>query len=268
VSLRLASGFEMPVYTGLGELVRRYDRRSVLALVCVLAVMGLVGLTWMDLFLAFPFVWTDWLLWGSWGLMIALLCWDVRPKRDVALAVAGFALGLLAEWWGTVTELWTYFTLERPPAWILFAWPIATLAIDRVGRLFTTLTTRLPRIGVWYWTAMTMVFVAFAFWAAPAIREPASWVVAGVAVVTLLTSRTQARDVALLLGGTALGCLLERWGTTRGCWIYYTGETPPPIACVAHGFVAVMANRTLDLGARLLDAMTKRGVAQRPRRAQ
>jgi hypothetical protein len=247
----------MPVYSRVGELVRRYDRRSIVALACVLGVMGLVGLAWMDLFLAFPFVWTDWLLWGSWGLMIALLCWDIRPKRDVALAVAGFALGLLAEWWGTVTELWTYFTNERPPLWILFAWPIATLAIDRVGRAFTLLTTRLPAIRVWYWTAMTMVFGSFAVWASSTVREPVSCLVAFVAIVTLVTSRTHARDVALLLGGTALGYLLERWGTTRECWVYHTGETPPPIACVAHGFVAVMANRAVDLGSRLVDAATK-----------
>ena len=32
---------------------------------------------------------------------------------------------------------------------------------------------------------------------------------------------------------------LEYWGTSRGCWTYYTGETPPLIAAIAHGFASV-----------------------------
>ena len=43
--------------------------------------------------------------------------------------------GLVIEAWGTQTLLWTYYTAERPPLWIIPAWPIASLTIDRLARL-------------------------------------------------------------------------------------------------------------------------------------
>jgi len=43
----------------------------------------------------------------------------------------------------------------------------------------------------------------------------------------------------LFLAGTGLGYFLERWGTTRECWTYYTRETPPLFAVLAHGMAAV-----------------------------
>jgi hypothetical protein len=39
--------------------------------------------------------------------------------------------------------------------------------------------------------------------------------------------------------GAGLGYFLELWGTTRLCWTYYTGETPPLFAVLAHGMAAV-----------------------------
>ena len=44
--------------------------------------------------------------------------------------------------------------------------------------------------------------------------------------------------------GAGLGYFLELWGTTRECWIYYTGETPPFFAVLAHGMAAVAFWRT------------------------
>jgi hypothetical protein len=41
-----------------------------------------------------------------------------------------------------------------------------------------------------------------------------------------------------------LGYFLEVWGTTRGCWIYYTNEMPPVFAVLAHGMAAVAFWRT------------------------
>jgi uncharacterized protein YdaL len=36
-----------------------------------------------------------------------------------------------------------------------------------------------------------------------------------------------------------LGYFLERWGTTRLCWVYYTGGTPPFFTVLAHGMASV-----------------------------
>ena len=38
--------------------------------------------------------------------------------------------------------------------------------------------------------------------------------------------------------GAGLGYFLEVWGTTRECWTYYTRETPPLFAVLAHGMAA------------------------------
>jgi hypothetical protein len=45
--------------------------------------------------------------------------------------------------------------------------------------------------------------------------------------------------VLVFIAGTALGYFLELWGTTRECWTYYTGQTPPLFAVLAHGMAAV-----------------------------
>jgi hypothetical protein len=39
--------------------------------------------------------------------------------------------------------------------------------------------------------------------------------------------------------GAGLGYFLELWGTTRACWTYYTYQTPPLFAVMAHGMAAV-----------------------------
>ena len=44
---------------------------------------------------------------------------------------------------------------------------------------------------------------------------------------------------AHLCGRGGLGYFLELWGTTRACWTYYTLETPPLFAVLAHGLAAV-----------------------------
>jgi hypothetical protein len=41
------------------------------------------------------------------------------------------------------------------------------------------------------------------------------------------------------LAGAGLGYFLEVWGTTRQCWTYYTFQTPPFFAVLAHGMAAV-----------------------------
>ncbi|MEI8257660.1 MAG: hypothetical protein WCJ30_18450 [Deltaproteobacteria bacterium] len=52
------------------------------------------------------------------------------------------------------------------------------------------------------------------------------------------------RALLTFCAGVALGYFLERWGTTRECWIYWTRETPPFFAVLAHGMAAVAFGRT------------------------
>jgi hypothetical protein len=127
-----------------------YDRRSLIALALLVSTGGVVGYRWSDLVDANGGM--DWLLAGTWIWMAGLLTWSVTPRRDLVLLAVGFAGGGVIEWWGTATQIWTYFTLERPPLWILPAWPIAALAIDRMARLLTNLTElAAPQVDQPHW---------------------------------------------------------------------------------------------------------------------
>jgi lysylphosphatidylglycerol synthetase-like protein (DUF2156 family) len=177
--------------------------------------------------------------------MILLLAWGVRLRRDVILVFTAFCGGFLIEWWGTSTELWTYFTRERPPLWIIPAWPVAALATERLTRL---LERGLPRRGTWQWRlaqlAILGVFiVAMMRFMAPGWANGSSKLVLAIMLVVTVFSATARRDVALFVAGSALGWLLEYWGTTRNCWTYYTHETPPLVTAFAHGFATVAFSR-------------------------
>ena len=54
-----------------------------------------------------------------------------------------------------------------------------------------------------------------------------------------LTPTDHRLAVLTFVAGAGLGYFLERWGTTRMCWTYYTRQTPPLFAVLAHGMAAV-----------------------------
>lgn len=226
-----------------------YDRRSLAALATLLTVYGFVGFNWFHLLDLSRGM--DWLLAGIWAFMTAVLCWDVRPRRDLPLVGVAFLGGLVIEAWGTQTNLWRYFTDERPPVWILPAWPVAALAIDRMARVLDTLVPRV-RLDLVYWVGVP-AFVAWMtrfLW--PTISLSMSQLVVALMVVVTVTKQDTRREVLLFAAGTLLGVFLEYWGTTRYCWIYYTRGLPPPEAVVAHGFASVAFLRGVQLWERLL----------------
>jgi hypothetical protein len=57
--------------------------------------------------------------------------------------------------------------------------------------------------------------------------------------VFILTPTDHRKAVLVFIAGSTLGYFLERWGTTRECWTYYTNQTPPFFAVLAHGMAAV-----------------------------
>jgi hypothetical protein len=224
----------------------RFDRWSLAALAAMVA-----------LYVTIPYVWSDlarqnlrvvnWFLIAIWLFMTVLLCWDVRPAQDIALAAVALAGGALFEGWGTHTNLWWYFTGERPPLWILPAWPVAALATARIAFLLdrALLGRRVPW-SVLYW-AITAVFVlGMARFVRPSIAMIPTWVMCGVVGLAIVTGRSPRRDVSLLAAGMALGYFLEYWGTSRSCWTYYTRQIPPLVTVMAHGYAQVVFARTLD----------------------
>src|SRR5512143_685519 len=85
----------------------------------------------------------DWLLIGLFVFMSLTIVARADLRRDALVILVTTIGGLVIEAWGTQTNLWVYYTSERPPLWIVPAWPIATLSIDRITRLLDYLVDRL-----------------------------------------------------------------------------------------------------------------------------
>src|SRR5512137_2688286 len=92
----------------------------------------------------------DWLLVGIFLFMSLSIMSRADLRNDWKIVFVGMCGGLVIEGWGTQTSIWTYYTLERPPLWIIPAWPIASLSIDRLYRLLLRLT-RAWRPEVFRW---------------------------------------------------------------------------------------------------------------------
>ncbi len=214
-----------------------YDRRSMVAI-------GLMALTCttVGIFYRHLIEWDagmDWLLLGIWAVMAALLTWRVSPKDDLPLLFVGLCGGAVIEWWGTQSVLWVYYTKERPPLWILPAWPISALAIVRIYQLLRKAMPWLERLWPAYWLVIPAFVALMTRFLWIRIHAPASQVVVVLMILVALVGAKPKRDLPLFLAGAALGVFLEYWGTTRFCWTYYTRETPPFEAALAHGFATV-----------------------------
>jgi len=215
-----------------------FTRLSLLPVLGVVLTAVLVAVGWWDLVdVNDPF---DGLLAFLWLFMALLMSWRVRLRRDLLLAFTAVWGGFLIEWWGTTTQLWTYFTRERPPLWIIPAWPVAALATERLAYM---LDRALPRSRLWPWWVLYVSVPLFIVWMcgfmAPSWHVSSSHVVLGIMIGVTIGSRTPRRDVVLFVMGTVLGYGLEYWGTSRHCWTYYTRETPPWVTAFAHGFASV-----------------------------
>ena len=207
----------------------------------------------------------DWLLLGVFGLMTVLIMARADVKRDLRTVAVGLMGGLVIESWGTQTGLWTYYTLERPPLWIIPAWPIASLAIDRLTGFLAPAATRLSRrtTGAVYAATFGVFAVLMLDFVQPAIGMSLT-VTALLLCAFLIATPMQPRiALATFAAGAALGYFLELWGTTRGCWIYYTFETPPLFAVLAHGMAAVAFWRTGDALSRMAGKVAGRGTTLR-----
>lgn len=195
----------------------------------------------------------DWLLLGIFTFMTLTIIAHANLGRDALIVFVGMFGGMVIESWGTQTNLWHYFTAERPPLWIIPAWPIASLSIDRITRMLDwgvkKLNTKETRdhegksfetlFKYLYWIVFTGFFGLMLYFVAPTFGK--SYTVMALLLVVLLTLTPTNHRYAVLtfLAGSGLGYFLELWGTTRQCWTYYTLQTPPFFAVLAHGVAAV-----------------------------
>ena len=191
----------------------------------------------------------DWLLVGIFAFMTLTIIAHANLGRDALIVFVGMCGGLVIESWGTQTILWHYFTAERPPLWIIPAWPIASLSIDRITKVLDWgikyLNTKkheennLVFFRIFYWIIFCGFYALMLYFVSPTFGK--SYTIMALLLVALLTLTPTDHRFAVLtfLAGTGLGYFLELWGTTRQCWTYYTFQTPPFFAVLAHGMAAV-----------------------------
>ena len=200
----------------------------------------------------------DWLLLGIFAFMSLTIMAHANLGRDALIVFVGMIGGLVIESWGTQTNLWHYYTAERPPLWIIPAWPIASLSIDRITRglnwgVEKYLNTKVTKehkgktfeyfvpfvFKLFYWIIFIGFYALMLYFVAPTFGK--SFTVMALLLVALLTLTPTDYRYAVLtfLAGAGLGYFLELWGTTRQCWTYYTFQTPPFFAVLAHGMAAL-----------------------------
>lgn len=212
----------------------------------------------------------DWLLIGIFLFMSFMLMAGANLRRDATIIFVGFIGGLVIESWGTQTEIWTYYTDERPPLWIIPAWPIASLTIDRIVYVLDRVigkenteavsrepladgetmpaTSRQPPVAhtaphtvftYLYWLIFPAFYVLMLWFVWPTLDKSFTLIALTLCALLILTPTNHRLAVLTFLAGAGLGYFLELWGTTRLCWTYYTQETPPLFAVLAHGMAGV-----------------------------
>ena len=191
----------------------------------------------------------DWLLLGIFGFMSVTIIARANLKTDLLIIFVGVCGGLAIESWGTQTNLWHYYTSERPPLWIIPAWPIASLSIDRITKFLNwtieqfgkriAATTLHSLFTILYWITFASFLSLMLVFVAPTLDKSYTWFAIILCLLLILTPTDQRFAWLTFIAGSALGYYLELWGTTRECWTYYTYQTPPLFAVLAHGMAAV-----------------------------
>jgi hypothetical protein len=242
-----------------------WTRSSSVLLGGFLLICGLIAYVWWPLaqeamaYIDWSGPWwlyMDWLLLGIFAFMTLTIIAHANLGRDAMIVFVGMVGGLVIESWGTQTNLWHYFTAERPPLWIIPAWPIASLSIDRITKILNSFTTKVTKehegktfstskaitplvFKYLYWTIFIGFFGLMLYFVVPTFGK--SYTIMALLLVALLTLTPTDHRCAVLtfMAGAGLGYFLELWGTTRQCWTYYTYQTPPFFAVLAHGMAAV-----------------------------
>ena len=196
----------------------------------------------------------DWLLIGIFGFMSVTIISRADLKTDLRIIFVGMCGGLAIESWGTQTNLWHYYTSERPPLWIIPAWPIASLSIDRITRVLDWLIHRVMTKSTnlhasrslpvrlfpsLYWITFASFLSLMLVFVAPTFDKSFTWFALILCILLILTPTDYRFAFLTFIAGSGLGYYLELWGTTRECWIYYTYQKPPLFAVLAHGMAAV-----------------------------
>ena len=133
----------------------------------------------------------------------------------------------------------------------------------RLARLLQRLTfppsSKFPII---YWLLFATFYALMLAFVWPTANKSLTLMALTLCALLILTPTDHRLAVLTFVAGAGLGYFLERWGTTRECWTYYTRQTPPLFAVLAHGMASVAFWRV----GRLLKQLQARLFVKTPRR--
>jgi hypothetical protein len=237
----------------------RFCSGSLSSVFILFAVVAVLAILWPELardeFQAI-FASGDWVANMDWLLFFLgiffFVCVALSPARDdLTIVLAGLIGGTIIEVWGTRTNMWHYYTLERPPLWILPAWGISALCNEKLQRASLACMPARWReevitgekgskgLKVFYWAMFLPLFLFYVWWSWPSFFHPFTCVVTVLLFLSILPGRFPAYALSLFFSGAFLGVFLEIWGTTRTCWNYYDGKAPSPFPIAGHGLAAL-----------------------------
>ena len=228
----------------------RWSKTSTVILSGFLCVLLVIGYVWWPLLQKYIrqydpsiSIWRqiDWLLIGNFLAMSILITLNAELRHDIPYGIIAIIGGFIIEAWGTQSGLWTYYTMETPPLWIIPAWPIASLSIDRLYRILRMATQRIPEkyFKRSYWVIFPGFVALLLYFVWPTMDKSLTILAIALCVLLIFALEDKRGASLVFIAGTALGYFLELWGTTRECWTYYTAQTPPVFAVLAHGAAAV-----------------------------
>ena len=90
-----------------------------------------------------------------------------------------------------------------------------------------------------YWITFASFLILMLVFVSPTFNKSPTWFVTTLCILLILTPTDYRVALLTFIIGAGLGYFLELRGTTRYCWIYYTNETPPFFAVLAHGMAIV-----------------------------
>jgi hypothetical protein len=90
-----------------------------------------------------------------------------------------------------------------------------------------------------YWLIFPAFFALMIVFVAPTFDKSFTLMALLLCALLILTPTDHRLALLTFAAGSGLGYFLELWGTTRDCWTYYTYQTPPLFAVLAHGMAAL-----------------------------
>jgi len=160
---------------------------------------------------------------GILALTLRVIPTKVSPRRDATMFLLASIGGFLIESWGTQTGLWTYYTGETPPLWIIPAWPLGTLIIDRMSeKAKARWAERVGDAAVWgYWAFAVTCPLIVSWFAWTRMSHPGTPLMILTFILAFYLKPDPKEDFWILIGGKFYVFFAVFWGATNNCWRYH-----------------------------------------------